>query len=241
MLKALIVDDEPLALEVVAVFLKQIPDVEIVAQCTSAIEAFQALNKFSVDVIFLDIQMPALNGLDFIKSLTHKPKIVIISAFRNFGVECYELDVIDYLVKPITFARLLKAVHKVTQLMPSISEPVKTNTPEINKDTNTECVFIKADKKIHKVNQNDILYIESLKDYIRVKTAQETFITYCTLSNMTDKICSKKFLRIHRSFTVAIDKIKMVDGNFVVINGNYLPISRKMKPKVMDRLQQNTK
>lgn len=116
-LKALLVDDEPLALEVVAVFLKQIPGVEIVGKCESAVEALHVLNQTSVDVIFLDIEMPALNGLDFIKTLTHKPQIVIISAYRNFAVESYELDVVDYLVKPITFARLLKAINKVSQLI----------------------------------------------------------------------------------------------------------------------------
>lgn len=234
-LKALLVDDEPLALEVVEVFLLQIPGVEIVAKCESAVEAFQVLNNNAVDVIFLDIQMPALNGLDFIKALAHKPKIVIISAYRNFAVESYELDVVDYLLKPFTFSRLLKSIHKVSQLLPLAADenaPLYTETMEESKPAH---ICLKVDKKLVKVNLASILYIESLKDYIRVKTQHEDYITYCTLSNFTNQLPCENFIRAHRSYTLAIDKIEQIDGNFALIGGNYIPLSRNRKGKVMER------
>lgn len=241
-LRALLVDDEPLALEVAEVFLLQIPGVEIVAKCESAVEAFQVLNSKAVDVIFLDIQMPALNGLDFIKALSHKPKIVIISAYRNFAVESYELDVVDYLVKPFTFSRLLKSIHKVSHLLSlkveetSLSPALQEAAPE-NKAAH---VFMKVDKKMLKVNTDDILYIESLKDYVRVKTLQDDYITYCTLSNFTKELPAENFIRAHRSYTIAIDKIEQIDGSHALIKGNYIQISRNMKAKVMERfLKQN--
>ena len=238
-LKALLVDDEPLALEVAEVFLQQIPGVEIVAKCESAVEAFQVLNKNAVDVIFLDIQMPALNGLDFIKALSHKPKIVIISAYRNFAVESYELDVVDYLVKPFTFSRLLKSIQKVSQLIP-LTEDKHPQVQEDDPENKAAHIFIKADKKLIKVNLDSVLYIESLKDYVRVKTLQDDYITYCTLSNITAQLPSENFIRAHRSYTIAIDKIEQIDGNHAVINGNYIQLARNRKARVMEKfLEQN--
>lgn len=238
-LKALLVDDEPLALEVVEVFLQQIPGVEIVAKCESAVEAFQILNTKAVDVIFLDIQMPALNGLDFIKALSNKPKIVIISAYRNFAVESYELDVVDYLVKPFSFPRLLKAIQKVSQLIPLADEE---NPPLPEPENKTAHIFIKVDKKIVKVELDSILYIESLKDYMRVKTLQDNYITYCTLSNITARLPRDNFIRAHRSYTIAIDKIEHIDGNHAVIKGNYIQLSRNRKAKVIEKfLEQNAR
>lgn len=233
-LKALLVDDEPLALEVTEVFLQQIPGVEIVAKCESAVEAFQILNTKAVDVIFLDIQMPALNGLDFIKALSNKPKIVIISAYRNFAVESFELDVTDYLVKPFSFPRLLKAIQKVSQQIPK-TEDETPSLPEEEQEKKSAHIFIKVDKKIVKLEQDSVLYIESLKDYVRVKTLQENYITYCTLSSFTAQLPPERFIRTHRSFTVGINKIDYIDGNHAVIRGNYIPLSRNKKALVVEK------
>ena len=241
-LKALLVDDEPLALEVTEVFLQQIPGVEIVAKCESAIEAFQILNTKAVDVIFLDIQMPALNGLDFIKTLSHKPKIVIISAYRNFAVESFELDVTDYLVKPFSFPRLLKAIQKVSQQIPIAEEEEIPSFPEEDQESKSAHIFIKVDKKIVKLDSDSVLYIESLKDYVRIKTLQDNYITYCTLSSFTAQLPPDRFIRTHRSFTVAIDKIEYIDGNHAVVRGNYIPLSRNKKATVVEKfLKQNAR
>jgi len=233
-LKALIIDDEPLALEVTEVFLQQIPSVEIVGMCDSAVDALSILNRQPVDVIFLDIEMPALNGLDFIKAINHKPRIVIISAYRNFAVESYELDVVDYLVKPYSFHRLVQAIQKVTELI-SITDKNVLSTAIRDPEKNGAHIIIKVDKKIVKVDLDSILYIESLKDYVRVKTLDEDYITYCTLTYITEQLPGEKFIRAHRSHTIAIDKIDQIEGNHAVIRGNYIHLARNRKAEVIEK------
>lgn len=235
-LKALLVDDEPLALEVLEHFLQQIPQVQIVGKCESALEAFGILSRTAVDVVFLDIQMPGLNGLDFIRALSHKPRIVIVSAYRHYAVESYDLDVVDYLLKPVAFPRLLRAVQKVLQFSSLAEEAPATTMPESSSELQPDHLFIKVDKKLVKVKLESILYIESLKDYVRVITPDENYITYCTLSDFTGQLPEQQFIRTHRSYTIAIDKVEQVEGNFAIISGNYIPLARNRKSIVLDRL-----
>jgi DNA-binding LytR/AlgR family response regulator len=229
-LRCLIVDDEPLAIDVIENYLKRL-DISAIKRCENAIEAFRLLQHESIDVIFLDIEMPLLTGLDFLKSLKNPPAVIITTAYRDYAVEGFELDVVDYLIKPIPFNRFMKAIEKVHHF-----ERQAIGNGEISAGEGDEYLFLKVDRKFVKVLVKDILYIESLKDYIRVRTNSDTWISYQTLSGITEKLPQEKFMRIHRSFTIALDKVSTVEGNSVQIKGQLIPISREQKQEVMRRI-----
>ncbi len=216
----LIIDDEPLAINVIKSYLEQINDFEIVNTFTNAIDALNFLKDSSVDLIFLDINMPLLDGLNFIKSLEEKPLIIITSAHSEFAVEAYELDLLDYLVKPISFPRFHKAVNKLRK--------VKSNqqlTPKIAPERPS--LFVKIDKKkMKKIYLDEILVIESLKDYLKINTTTNRYIIHQTLISFTEQLPPNKFIRIHRSYTVSIDKIDTIEGNSIEIEGIRYPIGR---------------
>lgn len=241
-LKALIIDDEPLAIKVIETYLQHFRDVEVVATCQNVMETYHILAHQNIDLIFLDIQMPMLTGLEFIKSLENPPMVIIITAYRDFAVESFELDVIDYLVKPVPLPRFLKALNKAVSHKKTIAEKEmlteSKETKEVKEAISPEIdhLFLKVDKKMVKVFLEDILYIESLKDYIKVKTRTEELIVHQTLTGITDMLPSQKFLRIHRSFTVALNKIKAIDGNCVEILGKLLPIGRNYIQEVKDKI-----
>jgi len=233
MLRALnymIVDDEPLAIDVIENYLQRL-DVHSITRCENAVEAFQALQAKSFDLVFLDIEMPLLSGLEFLKSVKDPPRIIITTAYRDYAVEGFELEVIDYLVKPISFPRFMKALEKVVKL----NQPAPKKE-EKDKPVGNDYLFLKVDRKFVKVLINDILYIESLKDYIRVKTAAQAWISYQSLTDITEKLPADKFVRVHRSYTIAIDKVSMIDGNCVEIDGKLIPISREHRQEVLDRI-----
>ena len=207
--RCLIIDDEPLAINVIKSHLKQLDDFEIVNTFTNAVDALNFLKDNSVDLIFLDINMPLLDGINFINILDVKPLIIITTAHTEFAVEAYELDLLDYLVKPISFPRLLKAVNKVRKL-----KSTQQLTPE------KPYLFVKIDKKkMKKIYLDEILVIESLKDYLKINTTTNRFIIHQTLSSFTELLPSNKFIRIHRSYTIAVDKIDTIEGNSVEIAG----------------------
>ncbi|HXO77904.1 MAG TPA: LytTR family DNA-binding domain-containing protein, partial [Puia sp.] len=212
-LNYMIVDDEPLAIDVIENYLQRL-DVHTITRCENAVEAFQALQARSYDLIFLDIEMPLLSGLEFLKSVKDPPRIIITTAYRDYAVEGFELEVIDYLVKPVSFPRFMKALEKVIKL----NQPVPKKE-EKDKPAGPDYLFLKVDRKFVKVLINDILYIESLKDYIRVKTSSQAWISYQSLTDITDKLPADKFVRVHRSYTIAIDKVSMIDGNCVEVDG----------------------
>lgn len=238
-LNYMIVDDEPLAIDVIENYLQRL-DAKSITRCENAVEAFQALQDRSYDLIFLDIEMPLLSGLEFLKSLKHPPSIIITTAYRDYAVEGFELEVVDYLVKPVSFPRFMRAMEKMLKTgrpvspappappPPSREEPVRT--PE------SEYLFLKVDRKFIKVLIKDILYIESLKDYIRVKTPDHAWITYQSLAEITDKLPADKFIRVHRSFTIAIDKVSMIEGSCVEIDGKLIPISRENRQEVLKKI-----
>ena len=211
--RCLIIDDEPLAINVIKSHLKQLDDFEIVNTFTNAVDALNFLKDNSVDLIFLDINMPLLDGINFIKILDVKPLIIITTAHTEFAVEAYELDLLDYLVKPISFPRLLKAVNKVRKLK-STQQSTQQLTPE------RPFLFVKIDKKkMKKIYLDEILGIESLKDYLKINTTTNRYIIHQTLSSFTDQLPPNKFIRIHRSYTIAVDKIDTIEGNSVEIAG----------------------
>ena len=207
--RCLIIDDEPLAINVIKSHLEQLDNFEIVHTFTNAIDALNFLKGNSIDLIFLDINMPLLDGINFIKILDIKPLIIITTAHTEFAVEAYELDLLDYLVKPISFPRLLKAVNKVRKL-----KSTQQLTPE------RPYLFVKIDKKkMKKIYLDEILVIESLKDYLKINTTTNRYIIHQTLSSFTDQLPPNKFIRIHRSYTIAVDKIDTIEGNSVEIAG----------------------
>ena len=229
-LNYMIVDDEPLAIDVIENYLGRL-DAHNITRCENAVEAFQALQNKSFDLIFLDIEMPLLSGIEFLKSVKDPPLIIITTAYRDYAVEGFELEVVDYLVKPVSFPRFMKAMEKVVKL----SQPT-AKKEEKEKNSASDYLFLKVDRKFVKVLINDILYIESLKDYIRVKTPTQALISYQSLTEITDKLPSGRFVRVHRSYTIAIDKVSMIDGNCVEVDGKLIPISREHRQEVMEKI-----
>jgi DNA-binding LytR/AlgR family response regulator len=229
-IKCLIIDDEPLAVNVVKNYLEQIEDAELINSFTNTIDALNFLKNNTVDVIFLDINMPVLDGLNFIKSLKNPPLIIITSAYTKFAIETYELDVLDYLVKPFQFHRFMKALNKVYNVL-----NIHHNSTE---SSNVRpYLFIKIDKKkMKKIFLDEILVIECLKDYLKINTISGRFIIHSTLSDFTELLPSKNFIRIHRSFTIAMDKIDAVEGNSLEIDGIRYIIGRSYIKNVKTKI-----
>jgi DNA-binding LytR/AlgR family response regulator len=225
-IRCLVVDDEPLAAELVARHITQTPDLELVASCANAFEAFSILQKEEIDVLFLDIQMPRQTGWELLKTLTHMPYVIVTTAYREHALEGYEFDILDFLLKPITYDRFLKAIAKLhlrRQAPPE--EPV---VAVVDSYENTYKYF-KVNREMKKVFLKDILYIESLKDYVRIKS----LITYQRISYLEEKLPDDKFIRVHKSFIVAIDKISSLSSNTVKIKDKEIPIGRNYKGNVV--------
>jgi DNA-binding LytR/AlgR family response regulator len=186
------------------------------------LEALDVLETGEINALFLDINMPKMNGLDFAKTLNSKTNIIITTAYREYAVESYDLNVLDYLVKPIPFNRFLKTINKITQ---QVYRQKGIQKEEVN--NSDSFIFLKVDKKLIKIKFEDILYIESLKDYIKVFTTFENYLVHKSLTSITEELPGNNFIRIHRSYTLAIDKVKSVEGNLVEIGASRIPIGRK--------------
>ncbi|MFH6995363.1 LytR/AlgR family response regulator transcription factor [Flavobacterium sp. FlaQc-48] len=230
-INCLIIDDEPLAINVIKNYLEPIENFELINTFSNPIEGLNFLKNNKVDVIFLDINMPVLDGINFIKSLENPPILVITSAYSQFAIETYELDVLDYLVKPIEFPRLMKTLNKISKRLEN-----KNNIPQEN-SADSPFIFVKIDKKrMKKIFFNEILVIESLKDYLKINTLTGKYIIHSTLSDFTDLLPERNFLRIHRSYTIAIDKIDAVEGNSIEIEGLRYVIGRSYIDHVKQRI-----
>ncbi|CAM1373881.1 LytR/AlgR family response regulator transcription factor [Tenacibaculum xiamenense] len=220
-INCVIIDDEPLAINVIKNHLQEFQNISIVDTFNNPLDALDTLENSEIDVLFLDINMPKMNGLDFLKNIPVKPYVIITTAYREFAADSYDLDVLDYLVKPIPFPRFLKSINKLTQRIHN-NDNVKSSTLK-----DESYIFLKVDKKLVKVKYDDILFIESLKDYIKVCTTAGNYIVHKSLTSITEELPQNNFLRIHRSYTIAIDKVKSIEGNSIEINGKRLPIGRK--------------
>jgi len=236
MIKVIIVDDEPLAQDVLETYIQQIPDLQLVGKCYNAVEASAFLNKNEVDLILLDIQMPQLTGIEFVKSLQNPPLIVFTTAYPNFALEGFEVNATDYLLKPISMDRFLKAINKVRSVLQSSSK----DSSQISDD---DFFFVKADKKLIKVKFNDILYIEGLKDYVIIRMEEGRVITLQTMKSLEDKLPAKKFMRIHRSYIVAIDKIHALVGNMVEVlekgQTKHLPVGKNYRDELLQLINES--
>ncbi len=241
----MIVDDEPLALDVLETFIQRLDNLELVCRCNNAVDAYNCLQNEHIDLMFLDIQMPKLTGIDFLKSLPQPPKVIFTTAYRDYALDSYELNAVDYLLKPIAFERFLKAVARVTPQEQPSSRPTEVAAPVATAPTASATpyheafIYLKADKKMVKVMLSEILYIESLKDYIRVKTESREIISYQKISFLEEKLPADKFLRIHRSFIIALDKIQAFSATAVDIGKSEIPIGRFYKNEVLQILGQN--
>lgn len=234
-LRCLLIDDEPPALKVLANYIANINGLEIVGQCKNAIEALNILHEKTVDVIFLDIKMPKILGTEFLKSLSNPPKVIFVTAYRDYAVEGYELDAVDYLVKPVSFERFIKAISKVNRLMGRESLTASTH-----KQTSEPFVYLKVDRDMKKVFLNEILYIESWKDYVKLFLLNsKTLLVKQSISSMEMLLSDHKFLRVHRSFMVSLNKISGYNGISVQLETTEIPIGRLYKQTVMDRLQES--
>jgi len=232
-LKCLVVDDEPLAREVIISHIQKIDGLALVAECDNALKAFDILKKESVDLIFLDIQMPKLTGIEFIKVLNPNAQIIFTTAYREYAIESYELNVADYLLKPVSFHRFLKAVNKVLNVQQEES-PAATESDVLR--TDEPHIFLKADRKMVKVYLKDILYIESLKDYVRIKLQGREVISLQKISFLEEKLPEDCFMRVHRSFIVPLKRIEAFSNNAIEVNGIEIPIGRNYKDKVLEQL-----
>jgi len=230
-INCLIIDDEPLAINIIKNYLEPLENFEVINTFSNPIEGLNFIKNNNVDVIFLDINMPVLDGINFIKSLEAPPLIVITSAYSQFAIETYELDVLDYLVKPIEFPRLMKTLNKVSKRIEKKENGTQDSQPD------SPFIFVKIDKKrMKKIFFNEILVIESLKDYLKINTLTGKYIIHSTLSDFTDLLPEKNFLRIHRSYTIAIDKIDAVEGNSIEIEGLRYVIGRSYIDHVKQRI-----
>ena len=230
-IKCLVIDDEPLAINVIKNYIENFKNFEIVGTCKDAVEGFNFISKNEVDVIFLDINMPTISGLDFLKSLQNPPSVVITTAYREYAVESFELDVIDYLVKPFALQRFMKTINRIEERK---AEKVTLTAP--SEESEREHVFFKVDKKMIKVYLDEILYIESLKDYVRIKTYTEDLINHNNLVSISEYLPAEDFVRIHRSYIIAVDKVKAIDGNQVEIADKLLPIGRNFQKDIKNLL-----
>ncbi|MHA7942638.1 LytR/AlgR family response regulator transcription factor [Formosa sp. 3Alg 14/1] len=232
-IKCLIIDDESLAIKVIEDHLKNFDHIEIVATFNNPLKAYPIIEREKIDVIFLDINMPQLSGFAFIENLSYKPLIVFTTAYREYAVKSFELNVLDYLVKPIPFNRFLKTMNKVYQQV-----YITNATSDLNLQQEPH-IFLKVSKKLIKVNLNDIQYIESLKDYIKVITTLGDYVVHKSLTAISEELPQSNFLRVHRSYTISINKIKSVEGNTIEIANRRIPIGRNYVKITRERIFKN--
>jgi DNA-binding LytR/AlgR family response regulator len=239
-IRAIAVDDEPLALEVIQNYAEKIPSLTIIKQCDSAMEASEELAKGHYDLLILDIQMPQISGIEFVKSLTHPPNVIFTTAYSDFAVEGFDLNAVDYLLKPFTFDRFLKAIQKVNQ---RVSETTTTNQSESDSSGGQPFIYVKADKKLTKVKFDDIYYIEGLKDYVIIKRENDRIVTLQTMKGLEEKLPSNLFMRVHRSYIIALDKIEAVVGNSVEIRiggeKKMVPIGKNYRDEILEIINEN--
>lgn len=226
-IRCIIVDDEPLAREILEQYIKDTPHLNLITSCSSALDAIQVLSDYSVDLMFLDINMPKLNGINLIKSLEKAPEVIFTTAYSEFAVEGFELSAIDYLVKPFGFERFLKAVEKArARLRDTIT------------DDKERFLMVKADRRLYQLAIKDISYIEALGDFVKVHTLQKVYITSGTLKEYMHKLVNQGFVQIHKSYIISLKAISYLDGNQLSVEETFLPIGQTYKRHLLDELNE---
>jgi len=223
--KCIIVEDEPLAQNILKKYIADHPSLELVATCTDALEAQLILNKQAIHLIFLDINLPKLSGINFLKSLLQSPLIIFTTAYPEFAVEGFELNAVDYLLKPFSFERFLKAVNKVIEKLNNFSLPKKEEIDAF--------IFFKSDKKIHKVDLESIHYIEAVGDYMKVITDSGQLLINETMKNLQEELPARSFIRVHKSFIISRNRIKFIEGNYIQVENKSIPIGATYRNDVL--------
>ena len=234
MINCVIIDDEPLAREGMGNYVREVDFLQLVATCENPLELTKILDQQSVDLLFLDIQMPKMNGLDFLKMVQNPPMVIITTAYPTYALEGFQLNVLDYLLKPITFDRFFKSVtkakdyyHLITRNTPSVSDPAE------------DYFFIRCGSKYEKIYFNQILYIEGMQNYITIYTQKGKYVTLLYLKNLEENLDNQSFIRVHKSYIVSIDKIEAIEGNEIFIQTHRIPISRNYREQVIQRVVAN--
>ncbi len=221
MIRCLVVDDEPLALDILEDYISKVPFLTLVKTTTSAIEGLSLVQNDAIDLVFLDVQMPELTGIQFLKIINGKCDVILTTAYSQYALDGYELDVVDYLLKPIAFDRFYKAAQKVLQS----SGNTNSSAPEVlSVQKNHDFIFVKTEHKIQKIYLDDILYIEGLKDYISIFTRSERIITLQNMKKMEESLPSKSFIRVHKSYIIALGKIESIERSRIQIGEKIIPI-----------------
>jgi DNA-binding LytR/AlgR family response regulator len=236
MIRCIAVDDEPLALEIITDFAKKVPFLQLVGTFQNAAEALRFLQEEKVDLLFLDIKMPDITGIQFMKSLKYPPMVVFTTAYGEYALEGFDLEVVDYLLKPVPFERFLRAATKALELR-TMSQ--QKNGDSSNNHVN-DYIFIKTEYKIIKINLEDILFIEALKDYTKIYTPYQPVLTLRSLKSFETRLPSDKFIRVHRSYVVSLNKINSVEKNTVMIANQSIPISDGYREKFYDVINRNS-
>jgi len=232
LIRCLVVDDEPPAREIIGRYIKEVPMLQMAGECGNAIEAMSFLQQNAIDLIFLDVQMPQLNGNELLKIIKHPPKVIFTTAYPEYALEGYDLDIVDYLLKPVKFERFLKAIHKATQQQTSSVE-TEVASPE---SRNEAFVYFRADRKMVKVMLDDILFIESMKDYIKVITTKGTIITKQSITAVEAMLPEHLFLRTHRSFIISLSRISSYTSELIEIEKHEIPIGKLFRNGVLKAL-----
>ncbi len=230
-IKCLIVDDEVLAQDVIEKYITTIPTLNLVGKCDNAVEAISFLHNHQVDLLFLDLNMPELSGLDMLKTLSNPPKVILTTAYSEYALESYEYGIVDYLLKPIKLERFIKAVNKVVE---------QYYSNEINEDIHekkySQAIFIKEDQVTYQISLNDILFIEAYGNYLKVQTSEKVYVSRDTMHEMEEKLPKELFMRVHKSFIVSLTKISSVSGNRIFINKQEIPVGEMYKMALKQKI-----
>ena len=230
----LIVDDEPIAHDVIKSYAANLSHLNLVGQAYNAFEAIDFIQKGKIDLIFLDIEMPQLKGLDFIRTLKKSPKVIVTTAYEEYALEGYELNVIDYLLKPFSFERFMKAVNKINT--EKASQQIHFQKVDNN---NSNTIFVKENNKIHQIPIDNISHIESIGSYVKIVTSNKTIVTHQTLQYFEQELSEINFIRVHKSFIVNLKHIRVIEGNYILIENRKIPIGRTYKMNLLKRININ--
>jgi len=242
MIHVIIVDDEPLAQDVLETYVEKVPELNLVKKCNNALEANEVLKAEQIDLMFLDIQMPQLTGIDFLKTLSKPPLVIFTTAYPNYALDGFDLNALDYLLKPISLERFMKAANKAMEQIELQRKDASTQEVPLVEE-GQDFIFVKADKKLIKVNYHDIVYIEGLKDYVIIRNEDSRVITLQTMKSLENKLPVEQFKRIHRSYIVNLERIDAIVGNMVEVKekgqAKHLPIGKNYREELLEIINKN--